>query len=426
MNSRERVLITLKHEEPDRVPIDFGGTDSTGIHVIPYIELRRLLNLSPRSIRVINFMQQRADVHDDILGLFNIDVIDIARTLEPCGSRYFVWQYILEDGSNVEGITDKWVLWKREDNIRYEVEIPSYIQIVKSNGEYLAYINNNAFAKMPKSGYHFWGIVSGKNPLYIAKTLDDVEKFNWESYKVSDKYVNILSERAEYLYYKTPYALAFAEGFSLHEWAQAMRGWDKWLSDLKVRKTLAEVILEKRVEIVKYNVEKYVSALKDFIQVIGFGDDFGTQDTQQISIEIFREFYKHRYEELFNIVKKRSRVFILFHSCGSIYPFIRDLIDIGVDILNPIQVSARGMDPERLKREFGEQLTFWGGVDTQHLLYFAKPSEIYEYVEKLIEIMAPGGGFILAPVHNIQPGVPPENIIAMLKAALDFGKYPVK
>ena len=137
-----------------------------------------LLNLSPRSIRVINFMQQRADVYDDILGLFNIDVIDIARTLELCGSRYFVWQYILEDGSNVEGITDKWVLWRREDNIRYEVEIPSYIQIVKSNGEYLAYINNNAFAKMPKSGYHFWGIVSGKNPLYTAKTLDDVEKFN--------------------------------------------------------------------------------------------------------------------------------------------------------------------------------------------------------------------------------------------------------
>lgn len=427
MNSRERVLITLKHEEPDRVPVDLGGTDSSGIHVIPYVELRKYLKLSHKSLKIINFIQQRADVHDDILNLFNVDIIDVTRVLDPCGSRYALWRYILDDGTSFEGITDKWVLWKREDVVSYEAEIPSYIRIVKSDNEYMAYINNVAFAKMPKNGYYFWGVIDKeRNVIYNAKTVDDVKKFNWESYKVSDGYINILRERAEYLYKNTSYALAFVEGATLHEWAQGVRGWDRWLSDLKTRKSLAEAILEMRLEIMKYNIERYVNILKDYVQIIGFGDDFGTEDSQQISIEIFREFYKHRYEELFNIVKRKSKIFVFFHSCGSIYPFIRDLIDIGVDILNPVQVSAKDMSPEKLKKEFGEQITFWGGVDTQHVLPFAKPDEVVEHVKKLIKIFAPKGGFILAPVHNIQPPTPPENIVAMFKTAYEFGKYPIK
>lgn|GEM_PF-3058990 len=128
-----------------------------------------------------------------------------------------MWQYILEDGFNIEGISDKWISWKRENNTDYEVEIPLYIQIAKSNSEYLAYINNIAFAKIPKSRYYLWDVISEENPLYDAKILDNVEKFNWEFYKVSDKYVNILRDRAEHLYYNTPYALVFAEGLSLHE-----------------------------------------------------------------------------------------------------------------------------------------------------------------------------------------------------------------
>jgi uroporphyrinogen decarboxylase len=427
MNPRERVLIALKHEEPDRVPIDLGGTDSSGIHIIPYIELRKFLKLPHKPVRIINFIQQRADVHDDILNLFNVDVIDITRVSEPCGSRYALWRYILGDGTAFEGITNKWILWRREDDIGYEAEIPSYIQVVKSNNDYIAYIGNKILAKMPRNGYYFWGVIDKeKNILYNARTVDDIKKFDWDSYKVSDQFLNLLRERAEYLYKNTSYALAFVEGATLHEWAQGVRGWDKWLSDLRIRKSLAEAILDIRLEIVKYNVEKYVDVFGEFVHVIGFGDDFGTEEGPQIDVKTFREFYKHRYEELFSIVKKRSRAYIFFHSCGSIYPLIKEFIDIGVDIINPVQISAKGMDPEKLKKEFGDQITFWGGVDTQHVLPFAKPNEVIEHVKKLIEIFAPKGGFILAPVHNIQPPTPPENIVAMFKTAYEYGKYPIK
>jgi uroporphyrinogen decarboxylase len=257
----------------------------------------------------------------------------------------------------------------------------------------------------------------------MLKVLMMLKKFDWDSFKVTDDVVEILRKRAEYLYKNTDYALInnfIGNPGGYHDaGGQNLRGWDKWLSDLKIRKPLAEAILDHIHEVRMYNVKKIVNAVGEYVQVIKIGsDDLGTEEGLQIDVKTFKEFYKHRYEELFNIVKKRSRAYIFFHSCGSIYPFIKEFIDIGVDIINPVQISAKNMDPEKLKKEFGDQITFWGGVDTQHVLPFAKPDEVVDHVKKLIKIFAPRGGFILAPVHNIQPPTPPENIVAMFKTAI--------
>jgi uroporphyrinogen decarboxylase len=258
-----------------------------------------------------------------------------------------------------------------------------------------------------------------------------VKNFNWDSYKVSDDHIDMLRKKAEYLYRNTEYALinTFIGGPGGYHDAggQNLRGWDKWLSDLRVRKPLAEAILDHIHEVMMYNIKRVVDAIGEYIQVLAIGyDDLGTEEGPQIDVKTFREFYKHRYEELIGYVKKHSKVYTWLHSCGSIYPFIREFIDVGLDVINPVQISARGMDPERLKRDFGDQIAFWGGgVDTQHIIPFAKPDEVAEHVKKLIKIFAPKGGFIYASVHNIQPNTPPENIATIYKTAYEYGKYPI-
>jgi len=427
MNPRTRVLTALKHEEPDRIPIDIGSTPTTAIHVFAYRDIRRMLNLPERPIRIFDFGQQLAEVEKELLEFFHVDVISINRVLEPCAPYPYIWRYRTRRGDVVEISDKEWKLWIHRDGT--PVEIPKNIDIIEEEDGYVAYIREDIIGKMPKNGYYFWGLDRWKEyiPLANVKTVEDVNNFNWDSYKVSDDYIETLRKRAEYLYRSTEYALIFFGAGSLHEWGQGLRGWSTWLSDLKIRKPLAEAILDNMMDVLKYNVDKYVDAVGEYVQVIGFGDDLGTEEGPQISVQMFREFYKHRYEELFNIVKKRSKMFIFLHSCGSIYPFVKEFIDVGLDVLNPVQISAKGMDPKKLKSEFGDQISFWGGgVDTQHILPFAKPDEVAEHVKKLIKIFAPKGGYIYATVHNIQPQTPPQNIETIYKTAYKYGKYPIK
>lgn len=410
LNSRTRLLITLRHEEPDRIPIDLGATYTTGIHVLVYRDLRKLLGLPLKPIRVYDFYQQLAEVEKEVLELFHIDVIGVNRTLEPAfpmEHKFKVWIY--RDGT--------------------PLEIPADIDIVKTNDGYYAYRDNNLIGIMPLNGYYFWGLDRSKHmyPLGNVKTVDDVKKHNWEQYKVKDNNIEMLRKQAEYLYKTTDYGLVFFGCGSLHEWGQGLRGWSTWLSDLRLRKVLAEAILDHMIDVIMYNVKRIIDAIGRYINVIGFGDDLGTEEGPQISNQTFREFYRHRWEEIFSYVKKHSKAYIFFHSCGSIFPLIKELIDIGVDILNPVQISAKGMDPEKLKKEYGEQITFWGGgVDTQHILPFSSPQEVAEHVKKLIKIFAPGGGFVYASVHNIQPNTPAENVLTAFKTAYEYGRYPIR
>ncbi|MEM1607981.1 MAG: uroporphyrinogen decarboxylase family protein, partial [Ignisphaera sp.] len=249
---------------------------------------------------------------------------------------------------------------------------------------------------------------------------------DWDLFKVSDKYVDYLRKKAEYLYKNTDYALVYSLAGRMHAWAQALRGWTRWLADLRLRKVLAEAVLDNIMDVLMYNVKRFVDAFGEYVQVIGFADDLGTEEGPQIPVQLFRDMYKHRYEELFGYIKKHSKMYIFLHSDGAIFPLIKEFIDAGLDIINPIQLSAKGMDPEKLKKEYGEQITFWGGgADVQRILPFANKDEVVQHVKNLIKIFAPGGGFVFAATHNIQPPTPPENIVAVFETAYKYGKYPI-
>jgi len=170
--------------------------------------------------------------------------------------------------------------------------------------------------------------------------------------------------------------------------------------------------------------EDFLASVGKYIQVVVGGDDLAMQEGPLISLDLYRKLIKPRQKELFSFIKKRTAAYLFYHSCGSVSQFIPDLIEVGVDILNPVQVSAKNMDTHRLKKEFGHEISFWGGgCDTQKILSFGKPEEIKGEVKRRIRDLTPGGGFVFTQVHNIQPGVPPENIVAMFEAASEYGRY---
>ena len=436
MKPRERLIVTLRHEEPDRVPIDLGSTGCTGIHAKAYYDLRRYLGLAEKPVRVMDIGQQLAEVDKDVLELFHVDVININRVLEPMAPYPYIFKFIsVVDGSMKEVSDHDFYTWRAPYGV--DVEMPRYVEVIEEENGFAGFAKGISFGIIPRSGYYFWGLDrwrKAKPLLADAKTVDDVKKFNWDSFKilVTNSVVDVLKKRAEYLYKNTEYALinTFIGGLGGYHDAggQNLRGWDKWLSDLRVRRPLAEAILDHIHEVMMYNIKRIVDAVGEYIQVLAIGyDDLGTEEGPQISVQMFRDFYKHRYEELIGYVKKHSKAYTWLHSCGSIYPFVKEFIDVGLDVLNPVQISAKGMDPKKLKSEFGDQISFWGGgVDTQHILPFAKPDEVAEHVKKLIKIFAPKGGYIYATVHNIQPETPPQNIETIYKTAYKYGKYPIK
>lgn len=432
MNSRERLLTALRHEEADRIPIDLGSTDVSGMNCLVYKGFRRLLGLPDKPIRpmvtsgsdpsLLTFYNMVAEVEKEVLDMLCIDVISINRTLEPTlGDRRLSKAFINNRWQIVELGFKQWY-WREWD---LTIEIPDYIDIVESGDRYIASLGGREHAIAPKRSFYF-NSRRFSTPLKNVKSIDDIKNFNWDFYKISDMVLEDLRRRAEYLHRNTDYGLIYFRLGSIHAWPQDLRGWTQWLADLRLRKALAETILDHVMDVVMYNTKKIIDNIGCYVQVIGLADDLGTEESPQISVQMFREVYKHRYEEVFTYIKRYSKAYTFLHSDGAIYPLIRELINTGLDILNPIQISAKGMEAEKLKKEFGEQLTFWGGgADTQHILPFRKQEEIVEHVKKLIKIFAPGGGYVYAPIHNIQPNTPPENIAAMFRTAYDYGIYPI-
>jgi uroporphyrinogen decarboxylase len=213
-------------------------------------------------------------------------------------------------------------------------------------------------------------------------------------------------------------------GGNLLEWGQFLCRNDQFLVDLIESPRKAEALLDRLTAIHLENLEPFLDAVEGFVQIIQMGDDLGTQLAPQISPAMYRRFFKSRHRQIFERVRRRPGLHLFLHSCGAIAPLLPDLIEIGVEIINPVQTSARGMEPEWLKREFGKHLTFWGGgCDTQSVLPHGTEREIDQHVRKRFEILAPGGGFVYTQVHNIMPNVPPRNIVAMIEAAKTYRRY---
>ena len=400
LSHRERILMALEHKESDRVPVDLGGMDCSGIMGIAYNQLKDYWNIKEGETKIYNVLLEVALVEPEILRRINADVMPIS--LRIGGQRR--WKdWLLPDGSpcqvpedfNPERLTDGSSVLRDEEN--------------------------HIIFKMPPGGYYFDRVY---HPLAKASSIIDLKKYNFHKFinDTNKENLNSLEENGKNLYENRDYALMLNNTGSIYESAQALRGWDIFMMDLAAEPRFASYLLDKLTEALIYRLEQILPKIGKYLQIIEVGDDLGMQDGPQISPELYRKLIKPRHKKFYRYIKEHSDAYLFLHTCGAIYDFIPDFIEMGVDILNPVQISAKDMDSKRLKREFGKDIVFWGGgCDTQKVLPFGTPEEVKKEVKRRIEDFAPGGGFIFSQVHNIQAGVPPENIEAMFEAVKEYG-----
>jgi uroporphyrinogen decarboxylase len=264
-----------------------------------------------------------------------------------------------------------------------------------------------------------------EHPLQTA-ILEDLERYPWPNHSEVYDYSKIRSE-AQQLNAEGEYAIVGSSGSpgTIFEQAWYLRGLTEFFLDLVDNKDFAHALLSKVLEFRKQNAESCLREIGEFLDVFQLADDLAMQNGPFMSSELYREMVKPYQVELFKIVKELTPAKIYYHSCGAVVALLDDLIDVGVDILNPVQVSANGMETDQLKRRYGKTLSFWGAVDTSEVLPNGTVEDVYHEVKKRISELGPGGGYVLSPVHNMQPDIPPENIIAMFEAASRFGRYPL-
>lgn len=375
MIHRERVLRSLKHQQPDRVPIDLAGTFASTITLEGYERLKKHLGIRKETI-IMSKRSQTAQPHEEVLQHFDIDT----RGIQPRGPAAWT-DKVFPDGS----YQDEW-------------------GVIRSR---------------PPEGGHFYVIGP---PFAGEPTLEDIRNHHWPD-PYDPGFVEGLAEESKRLHQETDFAIILNLPVGLVHQTQFLRGYESWLTDLILNPTFAEALMDRVLEIFMIIGERMIEATKGHFDIIFYGDDVAFQNGPMMSLDLFRKMIKPRHRQLFAHLKAKAQVPLLFHSCGSVYPLMRDLIEIGADCINPVQVSARDMDTKRLKREFGEQMAFWGGIDTHKVLPFGTPEDVRAEVRQRIEDLAGDGGYVLNSVHNLQPEVPPENIVAMFEAARELGKY---
>lgn len=407
MNSRERVLTALRHQEPDRLPIDFGGMRSTGIAAQAYEKLRKHLGIEKGKTRIYDIMQGLAEPEEGVLKILRADVIQLHR---------------LRPAFNIK-LSD-WKIWRGPDGVEYEVP-GSFNPQRASSGGWEIREGNIVLGKAPSDGFLF---DPAYFPLANAKDRKDIDRyFDGLSKKDLAEEMAYLAREAKKLHSETEYAILGEFGGNLFEYGTISAwGFSNFLILLTTKKALAQYFFERLTDHHIEVLKRYLPTVRDYIQIIQLGDDLGFQTGPFMRPAMYREMIKPYQKKLFQFIKENSNLYIFLHSCGAVSDFIPDLIEIGLDILNPVQISAKGMDPEKLKREFGKHLTFWGGgCDTRATLPLGTLRDIREEVKKLIRIFAPGGGYVFNQVHNILANIPPEKVIAMYEAAKNYGKYPI-
>ena len=405
MTSRERVLAALNHVEPDRIPVDLGGHRSSGIAAIAYHQLRKHLGLPKKAVRVYDMVQQLAIIDEDVLDLFGVDVIEMGRG------------FLLDDGD--------WKPWILPDGT--PCEIPYYTNLELRGEDWFI---------LDKEGVEM-GVLK-KGSLYFEQTLfplmergienDDFEDLEemlgkqiWSAVvhpgahlEMDEEGLREMGLRAKALRESTDRAIVGLFGGNMFEIPQMLYRMDHYLLATGMYPDKVLELSEKLYQVHLKNLEKWIGAVGPYIDVVLFGDDLGGQQGPLISPEAYREYYKPYHEKLWGRAKELADVKVQLHCCGGIYELLDDLIEAGLDMVNPVQISCRGMDPKQLKAEFGERITFWGGgCDTQRILPLSKPDEISKHVQELSSIFSPGGGFVFQQVHNILANVPPENVVAM-------------
>jgi len=382
-------------------PLTFPGTGlrSSGIAAIAYPKLREYLELPPRPIRVYDVVQQLAVVDEDVLDRFNVDTIELGRGFALNDESWSPWT--LPDGTGC--FVPSWTGLEREDG-RWVIR--------SKTGKVLAH--------MPE------GVLYFEQTYYPFLDSDDLqavssalEESMWTAVASPPGPIDSqsLSEGAKRLREKTDRAIIGLFGGNLFEIAQFLYRNDRFMMMLAAEPKHAHDFLDKLVEIHLANLEQFLAAVGEYIDIILFGDDLGMQTGPIISPQMYREFFKPRHKLLWNRAKQLSDVKVMLHCCGGVRELIPDLIEAGLDAINPVQISCSGMDAAKLKADFGADITFWGGgCDTRDILPAGTPRQVAENVREQVRILSAGGGFVFQQVHNILANIPPANIVAMFDA----------
>jgi uroporphyrinogen decarboxylase len=382
VNSRERVVLALNHQEPDRVPIDLGATIVSSIVKSSYIELKKYLGMPLEEIKLLDYVQQLPYLDEALQERFGVDfrLVQLPAATTPDLK-------IFEEGDYF-GFIDRW----------------------------------GSKLHMPKDGglYFDWVEFPIKEP-----TLEALDRYAWPR-PDPPEHIAQLRSQAERLYKDGDHALvgnAIIGGGIFEQPARTM-GLESFFMALVAEPVFADRLMGRITEIYIESCNGFLDQMGDYIQVFTYWDDLCGQQGWLIRPDIYRKMVKPKQRQLLEAIRKKTKAKLFYHSCGASRELIPDLIDLGFEIVNPIQVSARGMDTLQLKRDFGRDIVFWGGgVDTQRVLPFGTPEQVADEVRRRIDDLAPGGGFVFAPIHNIQAFVPPENVVAAFDTALDYGRY---
>ncbi len=376
MSPRERVRVALNHQAPDRVPIDNGGFVSS-MHKVTYEKLLNYLGIKEDEIEIYDFMQQLPRVNEQVLQRLHVD------TRYLYAGSVSNWKLKLDE----EGCWyDEWGVRKRPCELYYE---------------------------------------DAEGPLAEA-TVSDLK--NWSPPNPTDPArFEGLEKKAQSLYQNTDFALVAGACPTIYTISCELRGYARYQEDLLLHpdfiQALADIILDWNIAF----MEEYLDPIGEYIEYCWVADDFGTQSGPVMNPRLFRSIFKPRWKKIISHIKSKTRAKVCYHSCGSVYWAMQDFIDMGVDILQPVQSGAKDMqDSQRIKSLFGDQLCFHGGIDNQHVLPRGSPREVEEEVEKRIKAFAPGGGYIFSCGHNIQPDVSPESVLTAFDTAHEFGRYPIQ
>ena len=409
MTSRERVLCAIEHKEPDRVPLDLGSTPSSGISAIAYNNLKKHLGMESGTTRIYDVVQQVVQPEEEILDRFGVDVIDVGRAFNEKDCDWY-------DVTLADGSTGQYPVWFRPEK--------------QADGSWLAKDGEGVIARMPV-GATFFDQAAFPYLDDYPESWDGLDhamgRVLWSALVHSpwdhageDGFYETLREKTLRLRQSTDRALMIVCGCNLFEWGTFLRRMDNFLMDIMADEENVEALLEQLMIRHLATLEKVCAAVGDIVDILRFGDDLGMNTGLFMPPEKYRKLFKPHHTKLNEYVHRHSRMKTLLHSCGSLYPILPDLIEAGYDILNPVQTSAYQMDPEVLKREFGRDITFWGGgCNTRSVLNHGTPAEVYDHCRRRIELFGEGGGFVFNQEHNILPDVPPENILAMYKAVAD-------
>ena len=412
MTSRERVLAAIRHKRPDRVPVDLGATPSSGISAVAYSNLLKHLQRDELPVLIYDVVQQLAQPDDSILDLFGIDVVDIGRTFNDKPED---WKPI-EMANGDKAFYPKWFNPVRQAD-------GSWVALDDDGERRLAYMPNgsNFFDQT------WFPYVDGYPDDY--DDLDEaMSKVLWARYVHSPwdhagepDFWEKLRAKTLALRQTTDKALMVVVGCNLFEWGTFLRRMDNFLMDIMMDHYNVEKLLDALMERHLATLEKVCASVGDIVDIVRFGDDLGMTQGPFMDAGTYRKLFKPRHKMLCDYVKEHSNMHTFIHSCGSISMLMPDLIDAGIEIFNPVQTNAYQMEPEFLKKEFGDACTFWGGgIETAGVLNNASPDKVREQVLERLEIFSQGGGFVFNTVHNILPDVPPENIIAMFEAIKEF------